>query len=744
VRRPRFALHRRLAARASLVVGLLGGAASCQRATPPVVVPKAAVERVAGLDDARFAESAHQLLVDGKPSEPRSKLLTLVVRTQLVHAGELFARGDDVRGAQAVIGAFMLLGSGEARGALLDATSLPALDGAIRRFSARGEEGRTLALLSLKQSLVGNDATQARAIAAHIDALRQWKTDTRTGGAMHVLSAEQREAVMRALLEPNDDHVVTATRAVERWIERAVAINVAFQETRQLPEREEAIEAFRALQTGAYVMAAIHLRQGRFADSLQAVESGSAARVARPNFFAKLRAAAVEGRAEDVRALARELNERGQDPDSEEESLDPDVLHAALWGTGVEAYRRDPKSLAIAFLLATQLVTHEMPEVAPLVLRQALGSEPSASSLNGALELVAEVLSGEETSPTTFTARRLYASAATLLDLAETPAYLGKLRTSAARVRQLMAALELRAGNPASSRELMIAAARLEPTVGGLTALATLERQLGDARAARATADRAAHLFAESIPSLEVANAHLVLFELARDAGDEPTARRSLDAALAIALDVRRLGGSNELGLRAETMLARIFDGYGEHDRANRAMARALDLADLHRPRLAETMLAAIGRAVVLRDLSAARLALGLGIKADTDRDSLVYGALWVGELERQLGEGSDGKVSRVFAEAVNGEGWTSRLARWARASLTDAELTRSAKTHADRVEAEFYTALRAHASRAADGTERLRKVAHNPLIDLYEVRLARDLLAPRIRLTLPRDAILP
>jgi hypothetical protein len=155
-------------------------------------------------------------------------------------------------------------------------------------------------------------------------------------------------------------------------------------------------------------------------------------------------------------------------------------------------------------------------------------------------------------------------------------------------------------------------------------------------------------------------------------------------------------------------------------------------------------MLAAIARAAAHGELGGARTALGFGIKADIDHDSLVYGALWVSALERMLGEASDGKVDRVFADAVNGDTWTSKLARWARGSLSDDELLKAARNHSDRVEAEFYLALRAKASGAANGVERLKHVASNPLVDLFEVRLARDLVSPQLRLSLPLDAKVP
>ena len=747
VRRSSLAPIRRFVSTRVLAGALFIGATGCHDgavAAHPTNGGDVATVSPNTLEDGRFASAAHELLRDGKATPERAARLSSVVRKQLEHAGALFTRGQDVRGANGVLGAFFLLRSGEARGALVDAKSLPALDGAIRRFSARGEEGRTLALLGLKRGLVSPGSPEGRELNAHVEALRTWTQETRTGGPMQLLNAEQKQAVSRALFEPTDDNVTTAARAVSKWIERAVEINVAFQETRQMPERDEAIEAFRALQCGAYVMAALYLRQGRAAESLAAVEASSASRITRPSFFSKLRAAASEGRADDWRMLARELGQVGSDTEAEEGPLDPEVLDAALFGVALEAYRLDRTSLAIAHLLANQLVEHEMPEVAPLVLADALGTEPTAASLSGALELVAEALGTDVNEGSVESARRVFAASAPLFALADSPRYEGQLRTTAAELRQRMGGLELRADNAGAARKLMVEALRAEPTAWGMTSLATLERQLGDPRAALESAERAFHLVPKDEPDLDAANARYLSFELLRDAHSEDAARQALDDALRVVLALRASAGASELAARAETLLARIFDGYGEHERGARAMERALDLADHHRSVLPQTMLAAIARALTARDLSSARVALGLGIKADTDRDSLVYGALWVSALERLVGEASDGKVDRVLADAVNGDGWTARLARWAGGSLSDVELEKAARSHADRVEVAFYLALRARAANAADSEARLKKLSENPLVDLFEVRLARDLRAPQLHLALPKGLKLP
>jgi cellulose synthase operon protein C len=59
-------------------------------------------------------------------------------------------------------------------------------------------------------------------------------------------------------------------------------------------------------------------------------------------------------------------------------------------------------------------------------------------------------------------------------------------------------------------------------------------------------------------------------------------------------------------------------------------------------------------------------------------------------------------------------------------------------------VEAQFYTAMARKAAGDAGADERLRAVSKSPVIDLLEVHLAREMLAPTLHLDLPRNAVLP
>jgi hypothetical protein len=155
-------------------------------------------------------------------------------------------------------------------------------------------------------------------------------------------------------------------------------------------------------------------------------------------------------------------------------------------------------------------------------------------------------------------------------------------------------------------------------------------------------------------------------------------------------------------------------------------------------------MLSAIGRGLVVEDVSAARAALQRGIEADVDEEDLVYGALWLMLTEQRVGEAADGKVERVLGRAVHGDTWTGKLARWARGRLTDAGLRAAAKSYAQKVEAEFYVAVRAWIAGVKGADQQLRRVANNPLIDLIEVHLARDMLAPQLTAKVPSRYRLP
>src|SRR5262249_29370035 len=152
---------------------------------------------------------------------------------------------------------------------------------------------------------------------------------------------------------------------------------------------------------------------------------------------------------------------------------------------------------------------------------------------------------------------------------------------------------------------------------------------------------------------------------------------------------------------------------------------RALQAAGEDRPTLGATMLDAVGRAFVRRDLVAARAALKRGLEGDAPEEDLTYGGLWVLLLERELKVPTDGTAERALRAGGNHASWPSKLAAWANGKLSDADLATLAQNTSQRVEADFYTALARKAAGDPSAVDRLRAVAKSPIIDLLEVQLA-------------------
>jgi tetratricopeptide (TPR) repeat protein len=268
-------------------------------------------------------------------------------------------------------------------------------------------------------------------------------------------------------------------------------------------------------------------------------------------------------------------------------------------------------------------------------------------------------------------------------------------------------------------------------------------RQAGDTKAALEEIERALRAPDARTALVDIADAHLLAYELLRDGGHTPQARAALDSALNAALQARQARGNAAQRARAERLLGRVLEGYGETRGAMRAFERALAAAAADRPSLGAAMLDAIGRALVRKDLVAARTALKRGLDGDVSEEDLVYGGLWVSLLEKELKAPSDGTVDRALRAGQRGA-WTAKLAAWAAGRVSDAELSTSAQSASQRVEAQFYAAMARRVAGDPNAEQQLKAVAGAPVIDLLEVQLARDLTAPRVGASLPGGVQIP
>jgi len=740
----------RLAARAALVLSLAavgcGGPSTTTNQRPPRAAE--GIIKPVDVSDDDFAAALASVLKDGSRTPERLALLSGVVKRQLAHAERRFALGQSERGTGSVMGGFYLVRVGEGQGAMIDETGAKALDGAIRHLSTRGDEGRVYALMRMRAAALG-DKNPARAeLDDHAANLDRWLNETHAGGPGRRLGSEARYLVARAMVEPSEETLKLAGDAVEGWIARAIEVRRILRTTNRLPERAEVMEARRAIDTGAATLAALYIRHGDAQAALQRIDNSEARLVAGNILRRTLIAAAEDGDARAWEMLAAVFAHEGAPTEEEEDpadKLDPMLVEAGLWGSVLEAYRKEPTNFGMAALLAEQLTRLGLSEGAPAVLVGALGTNPSPRFIGAATRIVFEAMAADADAGDVDAVHRTFRAAAPILAAADRPEMLAAgIEPSPSRLRLLMASVELRAGDLASARPLYEAAAKADPSVAAWVHVARADRQAGDKAAAIESLRRALASPDAKFSVADVCEAYLVAFEVHRDAGAVDSAKNALEDALAAALTALKQRGDANARARAETLLARVLDAYGESKAARRANERALAAVASDRPALGATVLQVVSRALVRRDLESARAALRQGLDADVGQEERIYGGLWVLLLERSLGVPTDESTTRALAISGDRDAWVVKLAQWALGRMTDEALLGAAQNAAQRVEAEFYTAMARKAAGDAAAEARLRRVAESPNLDLVEVQMARDLLAPSFRAELPRGVAVP
>jgi len=685
-------------------------ASGCGAATPfDAKLPgsEAAIVPTKVADEA-FAARTLELLRDGTRSSERLPLLVGVVNRQLAHAAQRFESGQTQRGVDSVLGALYLVRRGEGRREMVDAIGEQALAGAIEQVSQRGDEGAARALMLMRRAALPQGSPERKELDAHLAALDRWVRDTETGSDIEVFGDRERAAVARCLVDPSDEALTNAAAVLSAFIDQAIEYNIRFRQTGKRPTRAEAVEASRALESGAMTLVAIHLRHGDAAGALQAVESTAARRIIDPEFYGRLRSAAQDDSAHAWKELLAHLAIEATANAGGEIGVDLQVLRAALFGTALEAHRRDPTDFGPARALSRILVGLGLSEVAPLVISGAMGESPSPEVISSALGLVMAAVREDASSADLAAARRTMRASAKILKFADQQSMRGRIQPTAAQLRFLMASAELRTGHLEEARPLLELAVAEDPSAAGYTMLAVVERQARNDDAALAHVARAVAPPYPKTSLLDVADADLLAFEIHRD------------------------GGEN------------ILERYGEAQGASRAIDRALRIAANDRRTLAATMLDVVGQALVHGDVATARAALRQAVDAGVDEQDLGYGGLWLMLLEKEQGVAPDGTATRALEAVRDRSSWVAKLTSWARGDIDDAQLLELAQSHAERVEAAFYGAMSKRIAGDPSATKGLESVATSGVIDLVEVHLARELTAPHFDAKLPNGIRVP
>jgi hypothetical protein len=698
---------------------------------PPPRPPAGPVEPEAISEDA-FARAAESLLRQGTPTAQRQALLAGVVQRQMQHAVERLKARQTERGLNTVLGGLYLIRAGEYRPQMLQGPGEQALALAADAIAATGDEGRAQALYQLRRSALPDNHPAQRDLQEHLEALQRWVAEQgeKPGvGPTEAAGMVQRRAVARALLEPTDEALQEARVAVQRWVDAGLVFQSQYRSSPKAPlRREEMVEGVRSISSGAATLMALLLRHGDIGAAAQGLDASPFRQIAPPGLAQRLNAAAREDDPDAWREIL-DLLVRAQQRD-EETAVDRALVQAAAFRVASDLYRRDPSSVDIGFYLASSLIAQGMPEVAASVLLEPARKHPDPRVLSQYAELLLRALLGEEEADDPASARRTFAAARPLLELAEQPSLKGKVRPSPAQIRFLAAGIEGRAGELGAARELLAQSAREEPSALTWRTLAEIDRQLGNLPGALEHTEQMERSPDAQRDPLLKADALLLASDLRRDQNSRDRAREDALKAYQVVLSARQ-GASGLQLARAERLLARVLDRLGEEAGARRASDRAMQLSRGDARQFAVTALETMARAYVAKDLKLARSVGQETFGVQLRDDELVYLGVWLQLLERELGARPDGTASKLLESVEQGSRWSGRLAAWAGGKLNDEGLASAAKTPGQRTEATFYLALaRRSAGKTGDAEASLRQIIQAPTLDLMELQIARDLLA--------------
>lgn len=703
------------------------------RRVPPVEV-----------SDGDLPSAVLRLAIESERAPERTALLHGLILHRLGVAKRYFADGHREAGYEAVLSGLYFARSGEFDNHMV-AGGEAALSEASELAAQNGWEGASRAFYSMLRDVLPPGKPRDD-VVEHLQALDTWKRATRSADTLQARGDAQRVLTERSLLQPTPENVSAAEEATIEWIDLAIQYS-----REQLPpqssfERDEAIEAYRAVRTGPLALTALHLRHGNAGAALDAVASEKLSRVAFPNLQEAL-SRARDGEADAWYELFRTFDSF-IDEAASEAPVGRELARAASWGSALELYRLEPSTMRGAMPLSTWLARHWMSEAAIPILTPIAVSTEDPRVLSWVHNFVLQAIVAADSVGDVTAARRVFEAASPVLEHAEKSKHAARVSPSPTRLRYVMGAIESRSGHLSRARELLVQTTLKEPSIAALRLLSAIDRQRGDHVEALKALERVSELATRAGDVTTVAETRVSMFEIHRDLGATEAAKAALAEALRRALDARQLARTGAEQAAAERVLARVLEYYGEDDGARRAIDRAYEAARSDVRQVAATLLEASRRALTDGDLDAAREATRRAIEAGLPDEDIVYVALWQKLVELGAGAPSDGTVEEAFAATDTEEGWASSLRDWGSGRIDDEALLGAARSLVERTEAMFYSAMASRGrGNESEALERLTRVARSEAIQLVEVTIARDLVARStqpLKLSVPDDVEIP
>jgi tetratricopeptide (TPR) repeat protein len=682
---------------------------------------------VAGTEvsDEAFAGAVRDLLASEPNSRERQLRLQGVVGRQMVRVATRFKAKERDRAVSSLQGAMYLVHAGELKNEMLGSSGYDALRSASDEFAKRGDEGRARATYEMLMRI--SPPKEKSEIKAHLDAISAWTKDTAGGGVMQTAGALEAAAVTRHLLEPSQEARDEAIARTMEFVEKAAAVRTARRARGTQVTREEGLEAVRALETGATVLAAIHLRNADPQRALGAIDK--VRDVARPELVRALEAVIEKPESEKWLDLARMLRPPPRQAHNEEEDFgrDAELLRVASFAAAAEAYRLDSTNPESAAFVAAMLVDLGMGEAAPAILGDAVKAQKDPRIVGLSLAITMQAMGRGLEAEEPDGVRRTFRAAQPILAAADAQK---KVQPSPARVYGMMGEIEIREGRLDDARKLLQASVDREKSGSVLLSLARLDWHDGQVKVAEGRLKEA--LASEDVTKDPALRGEVLLLQsdITREQGDASGARKPLSDALRDLAKARSAAEGDDRA-RIERLIARALDRFGAGSSAMKALERALEAAPRDKRQSAATIGQIVGRAFVKGDLAGARDGLSRGLGAELPREDIVYYAIWVRVLERQMKQSGESTADRVLVEAASDPRWIGRVAAFGAGRLKAQELLAAAQTPTQKTEALFYSAMDRRISGDQKGADdALKQVVGSPGLDLMEVALARELLS--------------
>lgn len=677
-------------------------------------------------DDA-FAGAVRDLLVSEPGSKERALRLQGVVSRQMSRAADRFKSKDRERAVNSLAGAMAIVHAGELTPEMLGPNGYSALRSASDEFARRGDEGRARASYEMLSRIA--PAQERADIKSHLDAINAWTRDTGGGGTMQTAGALEAAAVTRHLLEPSKEARDDAAAKTIDFVEKALQVRAARRARNAQISREEGMEAVRALETGPTVLAALYLRNVDAQGALKALETPSLREITRPELVKALEAVIEKPDSDKWLDVARMLRPPPRQGRGEEEDFgrDTDLLRIASFAAATEAYRLDPTSPEPAAFVSAMLTDFGMGEASPAVVADAVKAQKDPRIVGLGLALTMQAMGTALEAEEPDSVRRTFNASQPILAAADA---VKRVQPSPAKVYAMMGEIEIREGRLADARKLLDAAVSREKTGATLLSLARLDYHDGQVKNALERLQQA--LASEDVAKDAALRGEILLLQsdITREQGDSGGARKPLADALKDLAKARSATEGDDRA-RVERLIARALDRFGAGPSALKALERALEAAPRDKRQSAATIGQIVGRAFVKGDLAGARDGLLRGVAAELGREDIVYYALWVKLLERQMRVPSDGSADRVLLNASEDPRWIGKVAQFGAGKVNSADLVAAARTPTQKTEALFYSAMDRKISGDSKGADdALKQVVGSAGLDLMEVALAREILS--------------